>query len=78
MLVLLLSLFSCEEPVVKVSSIVLNSETLEMTEGETFKLTATVSPDNATDKTVIWSSSNASIASIEAGLVTAVRKVRQQ
>lgn len=74
MLVLLLSLFSCEEPVVKVSSIVLNSETLEMTEGETFKLTATVSPDNATDKTVIWSSSNASIASIEAGLVTAVKE----
>ena len=72
-LILLFSLFSCEEPEVKVSAIVLNSETLELTEGETFKLNATVSPDNATDKAVIWSSSDAGIASVEDGVVTAIK-----
>lgn len=76
-LVLLLSLFSCEpkeEPVIKVSSIILNSEALSLTEGDTFKLTATVSPGNATDKTVVWSSSSASIASVEDGMVAAVKE----
>ena len=72
-LILLFSLFSCEEPEVKVSAIILNSASLELTEGETFKLNATVSPDNATDKTVIWSSSDASIANVEDGVVTAVK-----
>lgn len=72
-LILLFSLFSCEPPEVKVSAIILNSASLEMAEGETFKLNATVSPDNATDKTVIWSSSDASIANVEDGMVTAVK-----
>lgn len=34
-------------------------------------LTATVTPDNASDKTVIWSSSNTSVASVAGGTVTA-------
>ena len=74
LLTLIFCLYSCEEPVVTVSSITLNSTALDLTEGDSFKLTATVSPDNATDKTVIWSSSNASIASVEDGLVTAVKE----
>jgi hypothetical protein len=72
MLILVLSLFSCEEPTVPVSGITLNSETLTLTEGESFKLSATVSPSTATDKTVIWNSSNANVASVENGVVTAV------
>ena len=72
LLILVLSLFSCEEPVVPVSSIILNSETLTLTEGEEFKLIATVSPSNATDKSVAWSSSDATIASVKDGVVTAV------
>ena len=74
LLTLIFCLNSCEEPVVNVSSITLNSTSLDMTEGDSFKLIATVSPDNATDKSVVWSSSNASIASVEDGVVTAVKE----
>ncbi|MBO7479523.1 MAG: Ig domain-containing protein [Bacteroidales bacterium] len=74
-LLCVLAVTSCEEPVVeiKVSSLTLNSESLSMTEGESFKLNATVAPDNATDKTVIWSTSDAGIANVEDGMVTAVK-----
>lgn len=74
LLTLIFCLYSCEEPIVNVSSITLNSTGLDLTEGDSFKLTATVSPDNATDKSVVWSSSNASIASVEDGVVTAVKE----
>ncbi len=44
----------------------------EMKVGETLQLTATVSPDNAGDKTVTWSSSDDFIATVDQnGLVTA-------
>ena len=59
--------------VVAVESITLDKSSLELTEGETATLVATVKPDNATNKTVTWSSSNASVASVDAnGTVTAV------
>ena len=58
---------------VPVTSVSLDKTTLELTEGETAQLTATVLPDNATNKAVTWSTSNASIATVDAnGLVTAV------
>ena len=58
---------------VPVTSVSLDKTTLELTEGETTQLTATVLPDNATNKAVTWSTSNASIATVDAnGLVTAV------
>ena len=59
--------------VVAVESITLDKSSLELTEGETATIIATVKPDNATNKTVTWSSSNASVASVDAnGTVTAV------
>ena len=59
--------------VIPVTSVTLNKTSLALTEQETFQLAATVSPDNATDKTVIWSSSNTAIATVSSnGLVTAV------
>lgn len=43
-----------------------------MNNGATLQLNATVSPANATDKTVTWSSSNTDVASVnQNGLVTA-------
>ncbi len=46
--------------------------TAEVEEGNTITLTATVLPDNATDKTVTWSSSNDAIATVANGVVTGV------
>ena len=40
--------------------------------GETLTLTATVAPDDATDKTVTWTSSNPTVATVANGVVTAV------
>ena len=58
--------------VIPVTSVTLNKTSLALTEQETFQLSATVSPDNATDKTVTWSSSNTAIATVsDNGLVTA-------
>lgn len=57
--------------VVAVTSVALNKTTLELTEGDSETLTATVKPDDATDKTVMWSSSNPMIASVSNGQVVA-------
>ena len=59
---------------VKVSSITLNQTSLTMTsKGQTASLTATVNPGNAAHKSITWSSSNSSVATVSAnGTVTAV------
>ena len=57
---------------VAVSEVKLDKATLELLVGETATLTATVSPEDATDKTVVWSSSDEKIAKVENGKVTAV------
>ena len=58
---------------VAVTGITLNKTTAILTEGETLALSATVSPDNATDKTVTWTSSDASVAPVSGGTVTALK-----
>ncbi|MBO5522210.1 MAG: Ig domain-containing protein [Roseburia sp.] len=60
------------EPVIEVGSISLNLSTLQLNEGESSVLTATVSPYNATDKTVMWVTSNAGVATVKDGVVSAV------
>ena len=64
----------CEVTVdpIAVETITLDSTSLDMTEGDTEQLTATVLPEDATDKTVTWSSSDDAVATVENGLVTAV------
>lgn len=57
---------------VKVSEVKLNKTSVSLKAGETEQLTATVSPDNATDKTVTWTSSNEKIATVADGKITAV------
>ena len=61
------------ESVVPVTSVKLNKNELELAKGDSEQLTATVEPENATNKNVIWSSDNPSIATVdENGKVTAV------
>lgn len=58
---------------VKVSSITLSQTSLTMTsKGQTASLAATVTPDNAANKNITWSSSNSSVATVVDGTVTAV------
>ena len=58
---------------ISVTGVTLNKESTTLTVGGTETLTATVAPDDATDKTVTWSSSNTNVATVsDAGLVTAV------
>lgn len=61
-------------PVVAVTSVTVSSKTLNLEVGQTRTLTATVKPDNATDKTVTWTSSNDKVATVANGVVTAVGK----
>lgn len=58
---------------VPVASVSLDKTTLSLAVGESAQLTATVKPDDATDKTVIWSSSNASVATVSDGKVVALK-----
>lgn len=61
-----------EDPVVAVTGVSLNQSSIELEVGGTVSLNATVSPSNATDKTVTWSSSNAGVASVSNGVVKAL------
>lgn len=59
------------EPVA-VESVTLDQPSLDLFIGDTRTLTATVLPDDADDKTVVWSSSDKAVASVENGTVTAL------
>lgn len=51
---------------IEVTSVTLDAATKTIKIGDGFKLTATFKPDNATDKSVTWTSSNVSIATVDA------------
>lgn len=57
---------------VPAESIELDKTKMQMTIGQTAQLTATVLPENATDKTVTWSSTDPRVASVSNGLVSAM------
>ena len=57
---------------VLVTSVALNKSEHSLYTGQSEILTATVQPEDATNKTVTWSTSNASVATVENGVVTAV------
>lgn len=59
--------------VVAVTSVTLDKNEAQMKNGDKLTLTATVGPENATDKTVVWSTSDEDVAIVsENGEVTAV------
>ena len=58
--------------VIAVAGISLNKNSITLKVGESEKLKATVKPNNATNKVVIWSSSDSNIATVIDGTVEAV------
>ena len=57
---------------VSVTGVSVSPTALSLTVGDTSTLTATVSPGDATNKNVTWSSNNTSVATVSGGTVTAV------
>ena len=57
---------------VEVSGISLDQQTLDLTVGDKQQLTATVTPENADDKTVVWTSDNNDVVTVDEGMVEAV------
>ena len=55
------------------TGVTLDKTELSLTEGESATLTATVEPENATDKAIVWTSSDNAVATVENGVVTAVK-----
>lgn len=60
--------------ITKVSGVTLDQSNVSIAAGEKVALKATVNPDNATNKNVVWSSSNPAVAKVDQnGNVTAVK-----
>ena len=59
--------------VIAVESVSLDKSSLTITEGREASLTVTVKPENATNRNVTWTSSDENIASVEAGIITALK-----
>ena len=57
---------------VAVTGITLDKATATVQAGSTVTLTATVKPDNATNKTVLWSSDDETVAKVVDGVVTGI------
>lgn len=57
---------------VSVSAVTVSPATATVKVGDAVTLSATITPENATDKTITWSSSDDKIATVEAGKVTGV------
>ncbi len=62
-----------EAPSIPVTGVKLSESSLTLDVGDTAELTATISPNNATDKTVSWTSSDPTVAKVENGVVTALK-----
>ena len=60
--------------VLKVTEVKLNKDSLSLEVGESETLTATITPDNATNKAVEWKSDDTSVATVDtSGKVTAIK-----
>ena len=68
----------CTVTVVKqmihVESISLSKSTVSIKQGKTASLTATVSPVNASNKSITWTSSDTSVATVNGGVITGVKQ----
>ena len=61
------------EEVIPVETVTLNPTTATVEAGKTVALTATIMPADATDKTITWTTSDSTIATVSDGYVTGVK-----
>ena len=73
-IVLLAVTLSCtkEPDTIPVTNVTLDTSSVELTEGDSFELEARVSPSDASNKKVLWTSSKASVATVESGHIQAL------
>ena len=64
-----------KDPIILAESITLNKSEISLEEEQTFKLEATIKPDNTTDKTISWSSENIDIAEVDTNGNISAKKV---
>ena len=64
--------YGSTNPTVAVSSLALNTATLNLVVGDEETLTVTFTPNNATDKALTWATANSSIATVDNGKVKAI------
>ena len=60
-----------EQTTVAVTGVTVNSQNITINEGNTVSVTATIDPANATNKEVIWTSSNPDVAIVTDGVILA-------
>ena len=69
----LLGIISCQkEPEhIPVASLELNKSSISIVQGQTYTLTATIFPSNATNQNILWESSDLSVSTISDGIILA-------
>lgn len=60
------------ESIIKVTGVELDKSALALQVGDSETITATITPANATNKAISWSSANDAIATVQDGVVTAI------
>lgn len=58
--------------IIPVEDFWINTYSLELKEGHTVKVPFTIEPSNATDRRIIWTSSNPDVASVSQGVITGI------
>lgn len=71
-LIMVFALSSCEKEKVRVVGITLDATSMSLLVNDTATLIATVSPANADNKTILWSSDDASVVKVVDGKVEAI------
>ena len=74
-MILFASVFGCKEPepIIEVTAIQLSASSISLVVGSSRELTAKVKPENATDASLVWDSSDPAVASVsKEGVVNAL------
>jgi uncharacterized protein YjdB len=62
-----------EKKIINVSKVELDKKSLNLEIGKSDTINATISPNDATDQSIVWSSSDNSIATVDSGKITALK-----